>query len=83
MTTIHTTKIARTAEPGARALLAETIDGTLSNTKIEIAPLHGDLFTVAINQIERLPHHRKGMSRSLSFVIDRAGLDHICGVGNG
>lgn len=80
MTKTHRTRLIA-ADPKARAILAETRDGVLSNTRLEIRPGTRGLFTITIEQIERLPRHKRGITRSVSFVISRAGLDHICGVG--
>lgn len=75
----HRTRLVAT-DSKARAILAETRDGVLSNTRLEIRPGARGLFNVTIEQIERLPRHKRGVTRSVSFVISRAGLDHICSV---
>jgi hypothetical protein len=77
----HTTRLLR-ATPPAHAIAAATVDGTISNTRLEVRPGPRGQFTVTIEQVERLPRHKRGITRNVTFVISRAGLDHLCSVGD-
>lgn len=78
---IHRTSLIKLESLDARAVLAKTTDGILSNTRIEVRPGTRGLFIVTIEQIERLPRHKRGLTHSISFVVSRAGLEHLCSVG--
>lgn len=83
MTTTHKTRLLRQTDPDARVVLTETRDGVISNTRIEIRPAPHSAFHVSINQVEKLPRHKRGLSRSVEFVISREGLAHLRSVGEG
>lgn len=80
MSTIHRTKISRT-EPGIRSVVAQSIDGVHSTTAIKARLSLRGQFVVEIEQIERLPRHKRGVSRNVEFTISRAGFEHLCGLG--
>jgi hypothetical protein len=78
--TTHRTRILKANAPEGRAILAQTLDGVHSNTRFEIAPAGRNLFRVTIEQVERLPRHKRGITRSVTFMMSRAAVDHLFGV---
>jgi hypothetical protein len=80
MPTIHRTRILKTETAGVRAILAQTLDGVHSNTRFEIAPAGRNLFRVTIEQVERLPRHKRGIARSVTFMMSGEAVEHIFGV---
>ncbi len=80
MPKLHRTRIIRSDDASRRAVQANTSDGILSHTRIELSPAERGYFNIVIDQIEKLPRHKRGISRSLTFTISRAGLEWLAGV---
>jgi hypothetical protein len=77
----HTRVVNNTTDPATRAILTSSqADGVITNTRFEITPLGTKSYGVRVEQFERKPRHKRGVSRSLSFIISREGLNHLCGV---
>ena len=78
---IHRTfTVENSAIPGSRAALMRSEgNGVQVNTRLEVQPGPGGFFIISIDQAERLTRHKRGITRSVSFVISGEGLEHIFG----
>lgn len=69
------------AGTSSRAVICQTTSQDReTDTRIEITPAADGLFKVSIDQRDKRANQKRGASRSSSFFIDSAGLNHICGV---
>lgn len=72
--------INNTPNPDARAVLCRSVNGTETNTRFEVNPTGRGQYEVTIQQFEKNPRNKRGVTRTIKFITTRVGIDHICSV---